>query len=100
MSRCLMKITFLLIAFLFSTAAYALAAEIPANGQLLWWLEGYNISGFTNAKPNAPWGAYIGEATTADLGIDFWMCLRKADGTVGWAHPKDYPKGTFNSYWK
>ena len=31
MSRCLMKIPFLLMAFLFSTAAYALAAEIPAN---------------------------------------------------------------------
>ena len=70
------------------------------NGQLLWWLEGYNISGFTTANANSPWGVYIGEATTADLGIDFWMCLRKSDGTVGWAHPSDYPKGTFNQYWK
>lgn len=70
------------------------------NGQLLWWLEGYNISGFTNANPSSPWGVYVGEATDASLGIDFWMCLRKADGTVGWAHPKDYPSGTFNQYWK
>ena len=70
------------------------------NGQLLWWLEGYNISGFTNANPSSPWGVYLGEATDASLSIDFWMCLRKADGTVGWAHPKDYPSGTFNQYWK
>ncbi|TYZ27052.1 hypothetical protein FZ041_12565 [Selenomonas caprae] len=70
------------------------------NGHLLWWLEGYNISGFTNSNPNSPWGIYIGEVTDASLGIDFWMCLRTADGTVGWTHPKDYPSGTFSPYWK
>ena len=70
------------------------------NGQLLWWLEGYNIRGFNTANSYAVWGSYIGEATDRSLGIDFWMCLRKADGTVGWVHPKEYPQSTFKYYWK
>lgn len=31
-----------------------------------------------------PWARYVGETTNKDLGVDFWMCYRADDGTVGW----------------
>lgn len=39
-----------------------------------------NLDGYRN-----PWAKYVGEATSKNLDVDFWMCYRAADGTVGWA---------------
>lgn len=33
-----------------------------------------------------PWARYVGEATDKDLDVDFWMCYRAEDGTVGWVN--------------
>lgn len=54
------------------------------EGQLVWWLPG-DISGFADVQTNSPWAQYIGQATDPALGVDTWYCLRKTDGTVGWA---------------
>lgn len=54
------------------------------NGEEAWWLEGYNITSFSNANPRQPWGEYVGEPTSSSLSIEAWYCLSKSDGTTGW----------------
>lgn len=54
------------------------------NGEEAWWLAGYNIKNFADAAQQ-PWGEYVGEPTSRKLSIEAWYCLRKSDGTTGWA---------------
>ena len=55
------------------------------QGKEAWWLD-MNIKNFlSKADMPTAWGKYEGATTDQNLSVITWDCIRKVDGTVGWA---------------
>lgn len=73
------------------------------NGEEAWWLDGSRVSNFSKIVTKQPWGEYVGEATSSQLSVEVWYCIRKADGTTGWtmvAKNGEFSNKKLKAHWK